>query len=146
MNRQGRDFLGLLMTIAVLQPAVAAEVLQSISDDSVNISIQTETAEPADRRFSYRVICSPEDEALPDCLPASASENNSAKPSMVLPVPDFPAETADIEPDEQETAEPHVAEPPTKPHKHATKKQPKKPVKNSAKKTAKKPAKQRAKK
>jgi len=144
MIRPGLKRSGLLLTIVALQPAIGAELLQNINDDSVNVSIQTDAAEPADRRFSYRVICSPEDEALPDCLPAPAKADNADdKPTMVLPVPDFPADAADTGDDELETPAP-VATERAKPHKPAAKKQPKKTVRNSGKKAAKtdkKPAK-----
>jgi hypothetical protein len=136
--------LGLLLIIAAPHQAMAGEVLQNISDDSVNVSIQAEPGDQSERRFSYRVICSPAEESLPDCMstPAPAASYNSEadKPSMVLPVPDFPAETADIDSDQDEAASAPIAEP-AKPRKKTSKQQHTKTVKKSAKKSVKKPAK-----
>ncbi|MCQ8129516.1 hypothetical protein [Methylomonas rivi] len=70
-----------LSLIGWLTPAHAGEVLGRMSDDTAPVA-----AEPAappvadDRRIIYRVICSPEGEALPDCEKPFHDTESSVKP------------------------------------------------------------------
>lgn len=144
MAKHGYLGLGLLLTIGSLHPIATAEVLQSLSDDTVNISIKAEEDEKPDRRFSYRVICSPEDEALPDCESSQDKAEENGRPTMVLPMPDLPIDAADRENDERQVAVQHPAKrekPRQKAIKAKTKKTSSKAAKKSAKKSVKKPAK-----
>lgn len=136
MIKQYNYVCGLLLTLAGMQPVMAGEVLQSISDDTVSTSVES-GAEQSDRRFNYRVICAPDDEALPDCNSQPATVETNGKPTMVLPVPDFPADAADIEGDEKQLVKPHSAQRDT-PRKKAAKKQQQHGSKKASKKSAKK--------
>lgn len=89
----------------------AAEVLQSISDTSVNVVIEPQAADK-ERHFDYRVICAPGDEILDDCQSRGMSSSDAieGKPTMVLPLPAFPPEATEPEPHSPKKAEKrHVA-------------------------------------
>lgn len=88
------------LALLVLTNSAAAEVLQSISDDSVNVVIEPQPADQ-ERHFDYRVICSPTDEVLDDCRDKSSTPpvGDNGKPTMVLPLPEYPPEAP--EPDQK---------------------------------------------
>lgn len=134
------------MLLALLMPLpVTAEVLQSISDDSVNVSVESQPGVETDRHFNYRVICSPE-EKLDDCEPATLpGEPDEGKPKMVIPVPDFPPEADNADEDQPVVAQASV-KPSRKPPKSRSKKASGKAVKKTAKKPGKQPVKKASKK
>ena len=111
--------LSIAASVAVcVLPVQAGEVLGHISDETAPVI--TEPAKPAvnDRQIIYRVICSPDGEALPDCERDIRDTESVAQPEM-------PAQEVAA----QEVAEPVAAEPvqPTKADN---------PKKTSSKKTA----------
>lgn len=123
-----------LSLIAWQIPSQAGEVLGHISDESA--PVVAEPAVPVDngRRIIYRVICSPEGEALPDCEKPfhDAESPNQPEPSPDMEEPEAAEEAAPLE---------QVAPPPKpKQTKKATagkQKAVKKPAKkDAAKKTA----------
>lgn len=79
-----------------------AELLQSISDDNVNVVIEPQPADK-ERHFEYRVFCSPGDEPLDDCQAEQGQTAVENKPTMVLPLPEFPPEAREPEPTQTPT-------------------------------------------
>lgn len=90
-------YLSLLIGLSVVCGSVNAELLGRISDD--NAPAASPAVAPAkkndDRRITYRVICSPEDQDLPDC-DRSLDDGNDAGQAAVLPTPDLPPDKEDL--------------------------------------------------
>ena len=87
-----------LLTGALLSDASAGELLEHISDDSaVPIATSAPAGKPSndERKITYRVICSPEDQDLPDCDRAADNGGNAA-PAMDIAVPDLPPDAQDL--------------------------------------------------
>lgn len=83
----------------------AGEVLHSISDQSEALARPAAPAAKPERRISYRVICAPGDEALPDCdQPLDDAEVDDQPAAPGLPVPDFPPEAVAEDGDESNKA------------------------------------------
>jgi len=70
----------LLSLIGWLTPAHAGEVLGRMSDESAPAVAEPVNPAANDRRIIYRVICSPEGEALPDCEKPFHDTESSVKP------------------------------------------------------------------
>ncbi|WFP49834.1 hypothetical protein PL263_17255 [Methylomonas sp. EFPC3] len=101
--------MSLLIGLSVVSGLARAELLGSISDDTAP-KAQPELA-PAGkndgRRIVYRVICSPEDQDLPDCDRAAVDEPGNGDSAASLPTPDLPPDRDDL----AEAAVPTNAEP-----------------------------------
>ncbi|MEI8571862.1 hypothetical protein J0667_07895 [Methylomonas sp. WH-1] len=67
----------------------------TISDDTAPIvrPLEPKTGKNEDRKIIYRVICSPEDQDLPDCDRAAVDDGSDA---AILPMPDLPPDSADL--------------------------------------------------
>lgn len=127
---------GVVTGIALPLQVMASEVLQSISDESVSVTIKLEDEQKADRHFSYRVICSPDDEPLPDCDAQADKVADGEKPVMELPIPDLPPDAADLETDQPKLQNSSAAVERNKPQKKTPAKKAKKQATKSGKKTA----------
>lgn len=93
MIRTGRFVPSVLMSLLFAAKISAGEVLHSISDQSEAAVRPAAPAVKQQRRISYRVICAPGDEALPDCdQPLDDAEVDEQPAAAGLPVPDFPPE------------------------------------------------------
>ena len=97
INRVGLIVLSLLIGLSAVSASARAELLGRISDDTAPAA--NATSEPAkkadDRRITYRVICSPEDQNLPDC-DRSLDDGNDAGRAADLPMPDLPPDKEDL--------------------------------------------------
>ncbi|QSB00763.1 hypothetical protein JWZ98_19230 [Methylomonas sp. EFPC1] len=67
----------------------------TISDDTAPVvkPLEPKTGKNDDRKIIYRVICSPEDQDLPDCDWSAVDDGNDA---AALPMPDLPPDSADL--------------------------------------------------
>ncbi|WP_132325208.1 MULTISPECIES: hypothetical protein [Methylomonas] len=67
----------------------------AISDETAPVvkPLEPETGKNDDRKIIYRVICSPEDQDLPDCDRSAVDDGNE---TAVLPMPDLPPDSADL--------------------------------------------------
>lgn len=88
--------LSLLIGLSAISGSAAAELLGSISDDTAPAAKQETPAgkKTDDRHIIYRVICSPEDQDLPDC-DRSLDDGNEAGQAAILPMPDLPPDSED---------------------------------------------------
>lgn len=122
-----------LSLIGWLAPANAGEVLGRMSDDNAPAVAEPVERDADDRRIIYRVICSPEGEALPDCEKPYQDTESVAMPR---PQPERvePAADQGVQPEQKivQSAKPKKSKNPAGKHKKA-----KKPA-SSKKKTAKK--------
>lgn len=96
--------LSLLLSLWIYSSQAPAELLGHISDETLPAANPAAPA-PAkanDRKIIYRVICSPEDQDLPDCERSTLDDDNDAAQSATMAVPDFPPEreAATSEPDQ----------------------------------------------
>ncbi|MBD9358107.1 hypothetical protein [Methylomonas albis] len=109
----------------------------TISDETAPVTkpLGPKTGKNDDRKIIYRVICSPEDQDLPDCDRSAVDDGNE---TAALPMPDLPPDSADLAEQSTQTdaAKVTTQEKPQKPaHKKVAK--PSKSVKKTAtKKTA----------
>ncbi|WP_026603251.1 hypothetical protein [Methylomonas sp. 11b] len=129
-------YLSVLFSVWVYSGSATAELLGTISDDTapVSKSLEPKTGKNDDRRIIYRVICSPEDQDLPDCDRSAVDDGNE---TAALPMPDLPPDSADLaEQSAQTDAAKVTAE--ENPQKSGHKKVAK-PSKSAKKTTAKKP-------
>lgn len=131
---------GLVLILVAALPA-RAELLGSISDDTAP-KAQPEPA-PAGksdgRRIVYRVICSPEDQDLPDCDRAAVDEAGATDNPASLPTPDLPPDKEDMAEAAAPAALPAATPPARETGAHAKKHSPGKPAKKTqaaSKKTA----------
>ena len=93
MIRSGRFVSSVLMSLLYTANISAGEVLHSISDQSEAAERAAAPTVKQERRISYRVICAPGDEALPDCdQPLDDAEVDGQPAAAGLPAPDFPPE------------------------------------------------------
>lgn len=120
-----------------LAPAHAGEVLGRMSDDDAPAVTEPARPDADDRRIIYRVICSPEGEALPDCEKPFQDTESAAMPRPQSEVIE-PAADQGVQPERKivRSAKPKKSKNPAGKHKKAVK-QAKKPA-SSKKKTAKK--------
>ncbi|CAD6873047.1 hypothetical protein [Methylomonas fluvii] len=128
--------LSLLFSVWAYSETATAELLGTISDETAPIvkPLEPKTGKNDDRKIIYRVICSPEDQDLPDCDRSAVDDGNDA---ATLPMPDLPPDSADLaEQSAQTEAAKLTAE--EKPQQSAHKKVAK--LSKSAKKTATKKA------
>lgn len=88
-----------------VQP-LRAEVLGTMSDDTVAPRAPIEASGSDDRRIVYRVICTPEDHDLPDCDQSTVDAGNEAVSTNAIAVPDLPADAEDAAEVESAAAEP----------------------------------------
>ncbi|QBC29177.1 hypothetical protein U737_20940 [Methylomonas sp. LW13] len=88
-------YLSLLFSVWAYSETAAAELLGTISDDTAPIvrPLEPKTGKNEDRKIIYRVICSPEDQDLPDCDRAAVDDGSDA---AILPMPDLPPDSADL--------------------------------------------------
>ncbi len=95
MTRKSFYSLAVLVWVSSIHDGEAGEMLQSISDDTSAVaSPSTSPKQQAqNRRIIYRVICAPEDEALPDCEKPMDDVEGGESVVEMLPVPDLPADT-----------------------------------------------------
>jgi len=86
--------LSVLLSVWIYSSPAPAELLGRISDDTAPAAnpVVPAPAKPNDRKIIYRVICSPEDQDLPDCDRPTLDDGNEAAPAA-LAVPDFPPES-----------------------------------------------------
>lgn len=87
----------------------AGELLGHISEDTAQPLSDTQPSQSDDRRIIYRVICSPEDEQLPDCEKPIADHETVAQPR--------PVESADKDPELSQVQEPETTLEPQTPAK-----------------------------
>lgn len=123
--------------------AVSGELLGKMSDETAPLAAQPEPAvENNERRIIYRVICSPEGEALPECSQPpvndtfEAAQPRPAEPETVeAPAADTPKEQVEEAElgDRTSNAVEAVTAKKAATHKKPTKKSVKKPAKKSAK-------------
>ncbi|WKJ89930.1 hypothetical protein QZJ86_18275 [Methylomonas montana] len=87
--------LSLLLSVWIYSGQAPAELLGRISDDTAPAAnpAAPAPAKPNDRKIIYRVICSPEEQDLPDCDRPTLDDGNEAAPAATLAVPDFPPES-----------------------------------------------------
>ncbi|QPK64352.1 hypothetical protein IVG45_05140 [Methylomonas sp. LL1] len=133
-----------LLAVALLVPLTAtAEVLGHISEDTTPIPpSQPEGSQNHDRRIIYRVICSPEDQGLPDCERPFDDTESSARP-VSRPEPDMPDDALQAETEQAiQPAKPLKATPATSKKSNSSKKSPK--AASRKKSTKKSPAKKAA--
>lgn len=90
--------------IVWLIPAQAGEVLGRMSDESAPAVAEPVNPAANDRRIIYRVICSPEGEALPDCEKPFHDTESVAKPERSRDAAE-PSADEQVQPVE-ETAQP----------------------------------------
>ncbi|WP_020483439.1 hypothetical protein [Methylomonas sp. MK1] len=129
-------YLSVLFSVWVYSGSATAELLGTISDDTAPVvkPLEPKTGKNDDRKIIYRVICSPEDQDLPDCDRSAVDDGNE---TAVLPMPDLPPDSADLaEQSAQNDAAKVTAE--ENPQKAGHKKVAK-PSKSAKKTTAKKP-------
>ncbi len=88
-------YLSLLFSVWVYSPSATAELLGTISDETapVSKSLEPKTGKNDDRKIIYRVICSPDDQDLPDCDRSAVDDGNE---TALLPMPDLPPDSADL--------------------------------------------------
>ncbi len=98
MNRVA--VLGIAGWFLAFAPAIpaSAELLGSIYDETAPAT-KPELAPVGKndgRRIVYRVICSPEDQDLPDCDRAAVDETGNGDGAASLPTPDLPPDRDDL--------------------------------------------------
>ncbi|OQW75525.1 MAG: hypothetical protein BVN35_07640 [Proteobacteria bacterium ST_bin11] len=88
-------YFGLLFSIWAYSGTAMAELLGSISDETAPVikPLEPSTGKNDDRKIIYRVICSPEDQDLPDCDKPAMDDNNQ---TAILPMPDLPLDSEDL--------------------------------------------------
>lgn len=88
-------YLSVLFSVWVYSPSVTAELLGTISDDTAPVTkpLEPKTGKSDDRKIIYRVICSPDDQDLPDCDRSAVDDGNEP---AALPMPDLPPDSADL--------------------------------------------------
>lgn len=88
-------YFSLLFSVWAYSETAAAELLDTISDDTAPVvkPLEPKTGKNDDRKIIYRVICSPEDQDLPDCDRSAVDDGNDA---AILPMPDLPPDSADL--------------------------------------------------
>jgi hypothetical protein len=88
-------YLSVLFSVWVYSGSATAELLGTISDDTAPVTkpLGPKTSKNDDRKIIYRVICSPEDQDLPDCDRSAVDDGNE---TSALPMPDLPPDSADL--------------------------------------------------
>lgn len=88
-------YLSVLFSIWIYSPSATAELLGTISDETAPIvkPLEPKNGKNDDRKIVYRVICSPEDQDLPDCDRSAVDDGNE---TAALPMPDLPPDSADL--------------------------------------------------
>lgn len=87
-------------SLCLLSLAVSAgELLGHISEDTAQPMSDAKPSQTDDRRIIYRVICSPEDEQLPDCEQPVIDNEAVIQPKVVEPAADEPELAQDQEPE-----------------------------------------------
>jgi len=90
--------LGFLVYLWAFSAPVTAELLGRISDDTAPAAAAAPpAAKQSDRKIIYRVICSPEDQDLPDCDKSAVDDGNEAGQGANLPMPDLPPDSQDVQ-------------------------------------------------
>ncbi|MCQ8116366.1 hypothetical protein [Methylomonas rosea] len=128
--------LSVLFSIWVYSASATAELLGTISDETAPVtkSLEPKASKNDDRKIIYRVICSPDDQDLPDCDRSAVDDGNE---TALLPMPDLPPDSADLAEQSAQTDAAKVAAE-EKPQKSVHKKAAK-PSKSAKKTAAKKP-------
>jgi len=85
-----KPLLGVVLAV-ISAVSESAEQLGHISDETQPIAKSAPPADNPQRQIIYRVICSPEDELLPDCEQPLVDVHPGQQPAVVTS-PDFPAE------------------------------------------------------